>query len=207
MRRSVFVGAALAGALCSCGDDGHENYGDAGYAYDSGVYDAGLDGGHDGGIDGGQDGGEDAGIDAGHDAGAEAGLQDSGTGEADSGSDAGADAGTADAGTESFAAIYSDIIMPICSGCHRSVNPTGALDMSTVRKAFDDLVDQQAAGPACGSSNLERVVPGNSAMSLLVQKLAGTQTCGSQMPLNGTPLSADQIDRIRRWIDQGAHDN
>jgi ankyrin repeat protein len=46
------------------------------------------------------------------------------------------------------------------------------------------------------------ITPGNSAASRLYQKLIGSQY-GPQMPLTG-PLSSEQIDIIRAWIDQGA---
>ncbi|MBQ38849.1 MAG: hypothetical protein CME04_20880 [Gemmatimonadaceae bacterium] len=49
-----------------------------------------------------------------------------------------------------------------------------------------------------------RVVPGNSAESLLVQKLERADGVGSGMPLGSDPLTAEMIQLIKDWIDQGA---
>lgn len=47
------------------------------------------------------------------------------------------------------------------------------------------------------------LVPGHSEESLLYLRVAGLEDL-KQMPLEGEPLSGEEIDRIRRWIDQGA---
>lgn len=47
------------------------------------------------------------------------------------------------------------------------------------------------------------IVPGNSAESLLVQRIAG-HAVGPQMPSDADPLDAESIGIIRAWIDQGA---
>lgn len=46
------------------------------------------------------------------------------------------------------------------------------------------------------------IVPGNSGQSLLYRRISGSRM-GPQMPLTG-PLSAEQIETIKAWIDQGA---
>ena len=53
--------------------------------------------------------------------------------------------------------------------------------------------------------SLKRVKPGDPGNSYLVQKIEGTASVGSRMPLGGSPLSADQIALIRRWISEGAN--
>ena len=40
-----------------------------------------------------------------------------------------------------------------------------------------------------------------------MEKLDGTQDCGSQMPLGGPIFSATDLDIVRDWIDEGALDN
>jgi hypothetical protein len=55
-----------------------------------------------------------------------------------------------------------------------------------------------------GAMGLKRVVPGNPDMSLLVQKVEGTQMCGTIMPPNPPPLTAAQKMQIRTWIMNGA---
>lgn len=148
----------------------------------------------------------------------DAGVEDAG-GETDaavpldasSGSDAGGaenDGGDAEP-PESFAALYVDILGPTCGGCHSSDMHPSMLNLSSAPTAYMQLVNVPAAGGACASSGLKRVEPGNVPMSLLVQKvtLPDDQVCGSPMPRNAPPLSAEQVTRISRWITQGALNN
>jgi hypothetical protein len=74
--------------------------------------------------------------------------------------------------------------------------------MGSQSNAYANLVGVQASGPSCGSTGETRVVPGNSAMSLLYHKVAGTEDCGNTMP------SASQAAAlIQQWIDEGAPNN
>ena len=52
-----------------------------------------------------------------------------------------------------------------------------------------------------------RVISGDSSGSTLYQKIAGTQSSDSRMPLGGSPMSSDEIAIIGDWIDQGASNN
>jgi hypothetical protein len=79
---------------------------------------------------------------------------------------------------------------------------TGKLDMSSQATAFMNLVGVAAAGAECGGKGT-RVVAGNADMSILFQKVT-TPTCGSQMPLGGTPLTGAQTEEIQSWINAGA---
>ncbi|HXV85091.1 MAG TPA: hypothetical protein VD793_00250, partial [Gemmatimonadales bacterium] len=58
---------------------------------------------------------------------------------------------------------------------------------------------------------LRRIRPLKPDSSYLIHKLQGTQLsvggCCGQMPLGGTPLSAEQIGRLRAWILLGAKNN
>ena len=90
--------------------------------------------------------------------------------------------------------------------------------MSTQATAHANLVGVAAAGTGAGTSGitcvsamLTRVIAGNSADSLLhnkvASKLAGVLAlCGSPMPLPGgaVPLTQAQVDLIAAWIDGGA---
>jgi hypothetical protein len=94
---------------------------------------------------------------------------------------------------------FSQTIRPIfanpsvgCIGCHGGTN---GLSVGTPA----DLLRGGLHGPA--------IIPGNSAQSLLVQKLSASPPFGEQMPLGGTPLPDASIQLIRTWIDQGAKDN
>lgn len=107
----------------------------------------------------------------------------------------------------SFAEVYTTILSPICTGCHSAAGgPSGRLDMGTQALAYANLVGKPAASGACGPSGLTRVVANHASESLLYQKVSGTQTCGVRMPRNQPPLSAANIELIRRWIDTGAHE-
>jgi cytochrome c553 len=53
-----------------------------------------------------------------------------------------------------------------------------------------------------GSGSGKVVTPGDSQNSRIVRRLLGLEQ--PQMPYGGPPLSAEQIDLIRKWIDQGA---
>lgn len=51
------------------------------------------------------------------------------------------------------------------------------------------------------------IVPGDPETSVLYNKVADTGDFGGIMPAAGAPLSAQQIDTIRRWVEDGALDN
>ncbi len=53
-----------------------------------------------------------------------------------------------------------------------------------------------------GSANGKVVIPGDSQNSHVVRRLLGLEQ--PQMPYGGPPLSAEQIDLVRKWIDEGA---
>jgi hypothetical protein len=86
------------------------------------------------------------------------------------------------------------------SGCHGSGQ--GDLTMTTASVAYGNLVD--VSSPTSGEV---RVIPGNAAGSYLVKKLEGTAAFGARMPLGGSPLSANDLQNIKNWINKGAKDN
>ena len=64
----------------------------------------------------------------------------------------------------------------------------------------------------CGASTALRVAPGDPDGSLLVWKLAGKdaeghRVCGDRMPLGWSALSDAELDRVRAWIEAGAHEH
>jgi hypothetical protein len=83
--------------------------------------------------------------------------------------------------------------------------------------AYRNLVNVKAAGTtpagspagyvACGTKGETRVIPNNSAMSLLYTKVNGTQDCGLAMPRGKPLLSTSDIAMFKSWIDQGAQNN
>ena len=79
-----------------------------------------------------------------------------------------------------------------CLGCHGGTN---GLFLGTQ----PDLLLGGMHGPA--------VVPGNSAQSLIVQKVGPHPPFGSTMPLGGIPMADSLVQILKTWIDQGALDN
>src|SRR6266478_5093772 len=53
-----------------------------------------------------------------------------------------------------------------------------------------------------GATTEKVVIPGDSQNSHIVRRLLGLEQ--PQMPYGGPPLSAEQIDLVRKWIDEGA---
>ena len=105
-------------------------------------------------------------------------------------------------------------------GCHSgATHSTGFAFAGDSMTAYGVLVDVPAFETAT-TSGIDRVEPGSSEDSYFMHKLDGTHVAGllsdgvtavagigSQMPLSGTPLSQEQRDGIRAWIDAGAPNN
>ncbi|MDE2928845.1 MAG: PSD1 and planctomycete cytochrome C domain-containing protein [Acidobacteriota bacterium] len=77
-----------------------------------------------------------------------------------------------------------------CHHCHGPGQASGGLRL--------DLRESALKGGASGPA----IVPGDSSASRLIQMVSGKG--GMIMPLQGDPLSAVLIDRLRAWIDEGA---
>lgn len=99
-----------------------------------------------------------------------------------------------------FTADIQPIFNGRCIGCHSGSSPPQGLKLDAAN-SFANLVNVASHEVP----SLKRVKPGDPDHSYLVQKIEGTAAVGSRMPLNGTPLSADQIALIRRWITEGAN--
>lgn len=104
------------------------------------------------------------------------------------------------------AAMLSDIQQKVFSiscataNCHASGSSQAGLTLSS-GQSYNNLVNVQSVL----YPNQQRVVPGNSAQSLLIQILRGNRT--PQMPYQSNPLSSAVIDSIAKWIDNGALNN
>lgn len=71
-------------------------------------------------------------------------------------------------------------------------------------QAHENLVDV----PSNERPELLRVEPGAPEDSYLIHKVEGRSSIvGQQMPLGQEPLSQDEIDAIRTWIEDGAPAN
>jgi hypothetical protein len=145
---------------------------------------------------------------------------------------------TCDTLDPTFTNVYANVIGARCTSCHapgKSGVTAGGLDLSTAAAAYANLVNVPSAGTSAGSAGvtcaslgidqtadaggdggpvLLRVVPGDSADSLIFEKvndkLLGTNPpCGSAMPLGATnaPLTQAQVNLIASWINAGAQNN
>ncbi len=108
-----------------------------------------------------------------------------------------------------LSSIHQDIFQPKCAtpGCH---DGTFEPDFRTAQSAFSSLVYHPVVKNNVDSSFKYRVIPSNSAGSVLYERL--TNCCfvntNDRMPQDniGTPLPDDDITRIKAWIDGGAKD-
>jgi len=82
------------------------------------------------------------------------------------------------------------IIKNNCLECHSQDRRKGGLSLAT----YADVLE--------GGRNGAVVRPGNSQGSLLIDRVTGT--VDPQMPKDEAPLTREEIDVLRRWIDQGA---
>jgi hypothetical protein len=121
------------------------------------------------------------------------------TGPADVPRDVPRDTGPADSGAVSYAQVQA-IFDRDCVRCHGG---SGALNLAA-SVSYGNLVNVAAAGGSCVASGMDRVVPGDPAMSLLYRKVLGTQSCGSAMPRGAAAMSMADTEIIRRWIAAGA---
>lgn len=88
-----------------------------------------------------------------------------------------------------FRSQVAPILEQHCVGCHSGEEPKGGLDLSTAGGAFAD-----------GDSGTS-IEPGKPDNSLLIEYVSGEEP---EMPQNADPLTAEQVDALRRWIAAGA---
>jgi hypothetical protein len=98
---------------------------------------------------------------------------------------------TAPAQRVDFDSQIKPILQARCLNCHAKGKYKGGLSLET-REAM-----------LKGGENGPAVVVGKSAESLLVELVAGLDP-DRRMPDKGDPLSRDQVELIRKWVDQGA---
>jgi hypothetical protein len=107
----------------------------------------------------------------------------------------------------SFASIQGRIFEKSCgfSGCHGAENPQAGL-MLVGDGVYDALVGKAASTSAAQFAGKKLVVPGAPETSFLMDKLEGKLGPGEgdPMPRGRKPLSAEQIETIRKWILAGA---
>lgn len=118
--------------------------------------------------------------------------------------------------TGSFDQLQDRILTLSCAtaGCHASeADATFKQHGLVLAKgvAYQNLVNILARNPNARADGLMRVKPYGSESSLFYHKLSpdaathhSGKNYGSTMPLGGQPLSAGQVEFVRRWIEAGA---
>ncbi len=96
----------------------------------------------------------------------------------------------------SYCVSFQNEIQPIlqrsCVGCHHPSNLSGELDLT----GFASLNEGGKQGVLFKAGKPES--------SLLLQYISGEDPL---MPLKGEPLTAEEVDLFRRWIEEGAKDD
>jgi len=102
----------------------------------------------------------------------------------------------------SFAADIVPLLKSRCVVCHLPGAEQGGLALHP-QGGYANLVDVKST-----QSPLLRVSPGKPDDSYLYRKLTGTQAqvggSGERMPFGDASLTAEEIERIRLWIEGGA---
>src|SRR5262249_21376076 len=90
------------------------------------------------------------------------------------------------------------------SGCHAAPDPQLGEDLSSAALTYSTAVNVNSVeAPA-----KKRIVPGSADQSYTVDKIVGAAgIVGNRMPRGLPPLSAEQIQLIKDWINAGAKNN
>jgi hypothetical protein len=98
-----------------------------------------------------------------------------------------------------YPTIFTKILHPTCatgqSTCHTSSGSKGGLVFEDETQSYELLIGQ--------GDGRKRVVPGDAACSLLVERLEAKDAL-LRMPPGPTPLSEGERCTIVRWIENGA---
>ena len=88
-----------------------------------------------------------------------------------------------------------------CGGaCHGGEDPEAGLDLVSADVPAR-LINGASQTPMCNGRMLIAPEASDPSEHLLVDKLSETPSCGSRMPLNGEPLSSEELECVRRWVD------
>jgi hypothetical protein len=98
------------------------------------------------------------------------------------------------AGADEPDRMFREQVAPIlerrCLRCHGAETPKGGLSLAS------------RTGVLAGGENGPAVVPGKPGESLLLEMVSGD---APEMPQKDEPLSTEQVEGLRRWVEQGAH--
>jgi len=90
----------------------------------------------------------------------------------------------------------------VAQGCHFGPGTESRLDLVSGRSHVA-LVGVRSAQ----RHDMLLVEPGRPDRSDLIRKLEGRDIEGERMPQGREPLTEEEIDRVRRWIERGAPDD
>ena len=118
---------------------------------------------------------------------------------------------------------FSQNVLPIftsggkCTGCHASPSGTGYLGTGgapngldlTAPNAYASLMGTGSGKASFDNSAWLRITPGKPDSSYLYQKIIASPSIpvGTRMPAIGTYLTETQINTIKTWIQNGAHND
>jgi hypothetical protein len=91
-----------------------------------------------------------------------------------------------------FARDIQPLLTQHCMRCHGGVKRAGGL-----------LLIPAGGLPAAGDSGQQPVAPGKPEVSEVFRRVVATDA-DERMPAESEPLAAEEIDKLRRWIEQGA---
>jgi hypothetical protein len=92
----------------------------------------------------------------------------------------------------SFSREVAPILAMHCSGCHGEAG-----GFST--RGYRELM--------LGGNLGKVIIPGDPERSVLIHFIDGRRGERQRMPKQGRPLTSSQVDTLRRWIAEGAHDD
>ena len=101
--------------------------------------------------------------------------------------------------------IHKNILVPKCNnpGCH---DGTFEPDFRTVQSTWSTLVYHSIVKNTADSAYAYRVVPGDTAASMLIRRLTVEDPALQRMPATGNYVTDVEMDNIVTWINNGALD-
>jgi hypothetical protein len=99
----------------------------------------------------------------------------------------------------SYEADVAPIIKQYCLECHAPPEGKGLVKSGQDMSAYDALMKGTKFGPT--------IKPKDSFTSALVMMIEGRVDPSIKMPHSKEPIPKDQIEKIKKWIDQGAKNN
>lgn len=88
----------------------------------------------------------------------------------------------------------------LSAGCHGGTFPSSGYSLADYESAFE-------AGDDANEFEICPIVPGDPENSYLVEKISPNPRTGARMPFLDAPLTEEQIELVRTWINEGAPDN